>query len=99
MWTGINLIKKENIDEKIFFEYGIYLVINGLDSEIIRRKLEKLRNNEKDPVVSILKKFTIDAFVIIQWGTNPKVLSDALHGVLNYILLMYGIPAIDKKIY
>jgi hypothetical protein len=39
--------------------------------------------------MSILQEFISDAVFCILIGTNPKVLSDALHGALNYILLVH----------
>jgi hypothetical protein len=65
------------------------LVVLGLNPETVRRKLRNKIKHEKDRYMSILQEFISDAVFCILIGTNPKVLSDALHGALIYILLVH----------
>ena len=77
-------------DEKDFFEYGIFLLVQGLDMQNdkkIARLLENIISREKNRTMRVLKSFTADAFTLIQKGGDPK----CLYGALDYILACYDI--------
>jgi hypothetical protein len=73
-------------DEKGIFEFGIYLVISGVDCAIVYDKLFNITKREKDPYMRILKNRTIDAVIFMEKGTNSNTMTEALRGALTYHL-------------
>jgi flagellar motor component MotA len=70
---------QEKINERDIFDYGIRFVIDGVDKETIEKILSNIINQEKDEYKRILKTIQKEAALMIQDGTNPRV----MYAVLN----------------
>jgi flagellar motor component MotA len=70
---------REKIDERDVFEYGLRFVVDGTDRETVDKILSNIVNQEKDEYMRILKTIQKEAVLMIQDGSNPRL----LYAVLN----------------
>jgi flagellar motor component MotA len=70
---------QEKINERDIFDYGIRFVIDGVDKETVEKILSNIINQEKDEYMHILKTIQKEAVLMIQDGTNPRI----MYAVLN----------------
>jgi flagellar motor component MotA len=72
-------LDRAKIDERDIFEYGMSFVIDGTDYELVERILANIIKQEKDEDTIVLKNIQKEAVLMIQEGTNPRI----LYAVLN----------------
>jgi flagellar motor component MotA len=70
---------REKINERDVFEYGMRFVIDGTVREVIEKILSNIIEQEKNEYRHILKTIQKEAVLMIQEGSNPRL----LHAVLN----------------
>jgi flagellar motor component MotA len=70
---------QEKIDERDIFEYGLRFVVDGTDNKIIEKILSNIIEQEKDEDMIKLKTIQKEAVLMIQEGSNPRL----LYAVLN----------------
>jgi flagellar motor component MotA len=72
-------LDQAKINARDIFEYGMRLVIDGVDYELIEEILANIIKQEKDEDIIILKTIQKDAVLTIQAGTNPRLLCALLN--------------------
>jgi flagellar motor component MotA len=72
-------LDREKIDERDVFEYGLRFVVDGTDYETIEKILSNIIKQEKDEYWYTLKTIQKEAVLMMQEGSNPRL----LHAVLN----------------
>jgi flagellar motor component MotA len=65
---------QEKINNRDIFEYGLHFVIDGTDAKILEKILSNIIKHEKDENMYILKSIQKEAVLMIQEGTNPRLL-------------------------
>jgi flagellar motor component MotA len=70
---------KAKINARDIFEYGMSFVVDGVDYELIEEILANIIKQEKDEDMIILKNIQKDAVLMIQAGTNPRLLCALLN--------------------
>jgi flagellar motor component MotA len=65
---------QEKINNRDIFEYGLRFVIDGTDAKILEKILSNIIKHEKDENMYILKSIQKEAVLMIQDGTNPRLL-------------------------
>ena len=86
------LLDQEKADARDIFEYGLRLVVDGTDAEIIDEILSNIINQEKDEHLRILKNIQKQAVLGMQCGSNPRI----IYAVLNSLT---DIPLSEDKMY
>ena len=71
-------LDRKGIAEHDVFEYGLPLIIDDLDPNVIERVLDSLIERETDPVRKNLAQAKKAAVMSIRDGDNPRVLSQIL---------------------
>jgi flagellar motor component MotA len=71
-------LDREGIAERDVFEYGLPLVIDGLDHNVIEKVLDNLVECESDPVRKNFAQAKKAAVMSINDGDNPRVLCQIL---------------------
>jgi flagellar motor component MotA len=66
-------LDQEIMDEWDIFKYGLRLVVDGTDPEIIEKILSNMANQEKDEYTAILKNIQKEAILSIRKGNNTRV--------------------------
>jgi flagellar motor component MotA len=74
-----DILDQEKIDERDVFEYGLRFVVDGTDNEKIEKILSNIVKQEKDKYIYLLKTIQKEAVLMIQEGTNSRL----LYAVLN----------------
>jgi flagellar motor component MotA len=64
----------EMVDMRDIFEYGLRFVVDGTEREIIDKILSNIIKQEKDEQAQILKTIQKEAVLMIQEGSNPRIL-------------------------
>jgi flagellar motor component MotA len=64
----------EDLGNNDLFKYGLRMVVNGTDAEVLRDLLLNVLEREHDPYRHILKEIQIEAILSIQAGDNPNIL-------------------------
>jgi flagellar motor component MotA len=64
----------EMADMRDIFEYGLRFVVDGTEREIIDKILSNIIKQEKDEQAQILKTIQKEAVLMIQEGSNPRML-------------------------
>jgi flagellar motor component MotA len=77
---------EEKFNERDVFEYGLRFVVDGTDKESIEKILSNLVNQEKDEYKRILKTMQKEAVLMIQDGTNPRVLYSVINSYTDISL-------------
>jgi flagellar motor component MotA len=72
-------LDQAKINARDIFEYGMSFVIDGVDSELIESILANIIRQEKDEDMIILKHIQKDAVLMIQAGSNPRLLCAVLN--------------------
>jgi flagellar motor component MotA len=72
-------LDRAKINVRDIFEYGMSFVIDGVDYELIEEILTNIIKQEKDEDMIILKNIQKDAVLMIQAGTNPRLLCALLN--------------------
>jgi flagellar motor component MotA len=87
---GLLALEDELDQEKIYgrdiFEYGLRLVVDGLEREMIDTILSNIINQEKDEQSRILKNIQKEAVLHIQHGTSPRLLYSLLNSFTDISL-------------
>ena len=83
------LALEEDIDEEKFlqrdiFEFGMRLVVDGTDAEIIRGLLENIIRREKNEDERTLKEMQLEALLSIQACDNPRILHIKLNTFVDF---------------
>jgi flagellar motor component MotA len=72
-------LDRAKVNARDIFEYGVSFVIDGIDYEVIEEILTNIIKQEKDEDTITLKNIQKDAVLMIQTGTNPRVLCAVLN--------------------
>jgi flagellar motor component MotA len=72
-------LDQAKINARDIFEYGMRFVIDGVDYEPIESILVNIIRQEKDKDMIILKNIQKDAVLMIQAGTNSRLLCAVLN--------------------
>jgi flagellar motor component MotA len=64
----------EDMGNNDLFKYGLRLVVDGNDAEVLRDLLLNVLEREHDPYKRILKEIQIEAILSIQAGDNPYIM-------------------------
>jgi flagellar motor component MotA len=76
-------------DERDIFQIGLRLVVNGINGEIIEKKLSDIIEQEKDEYLIILKNIQKVAVHLIHWGLDHYL----VYSVLNsYSCITFLLP-------
>ena len=67
-------LDSEKADNRDIFEYGLRLVVDGTDGELIDRILSNIIRQEKDEHQLVLKTIQKEAVLAMQEGMNPRLL-------------------------
>jgi flagellar motor component MotA len=80
-------IDYEKMNERNIFEYGLRLIIDGTDANIIDKILSNIIVYENDEYTRILKKIQKEAILLIQQGyCNPRVIYMVLNSCTDLSL-------------
>jgi hypothetical protein len=85
-------IDQKKVNERDIFEYGLKFVLDGIDSEIIKKMLDNIITQEKDEYTRLYKTIQREAVLGIQQGYNSKILLSILNSLTD-------IPLADDKAY
>ena len=85
-----NDLDNEKVEERDIFEYGLRLVIDGCDPEIIEKVLSNIIAQEKDEYLRLLKTIQKEAILMIGVGEHPVLLFWVLNSYTD-------IPLNDEK--
>jgi flagellar motor component MotA len=77
------MIDEEKFIQRDIFEYGLRLVVDGLDYEIIERILTNIVGLEPDKDKKLLKTIQKEAVLGICAGTNQRTLLMTLNSFVN----------------
>jgi flagellar motor component MotA len=82
------LVTEEMIDENKYlnrdiFEYGLRLIVDGLDAEMVDKLLINVIELEDDKNKKLLKIIQKEAILAIQAGWNPRLLMLLLNSYVN----------------
>jgi flagellar motor component MotA len=72
-------LDQAKINVRDIFEYGMSFVIDGMDCGVIEEILTNIIKREKDEDMTILKNIQKEAVIMIQAGTNPRLLCAVLN--------------------
>jgi flagellar motor component MotA len=72
-------LDRAKINARDIFEYGLSFVVDGVDYELIEEILTNIIKQEKDKDMIILKTIQKDAVLMIQAGTNPRLICAVLN--------------------
>ena len=72
-------MEQKKINDRDIFEYGMSLVIDGIDMDIIDKILSNIINQEKDEYMCTLKNIQKEAVLLIYRGTNPRIINAVLN--------------------
>jgi flagellar motor component MotA len=72
-------LDQAKINERDIFEYGLSFVVDGVDYALIEEILTNIIKQEKDEDMKILKNIQKDAVLMIQAGSNPRLLCALLN--------------------
>jgi flagellar motor component MotA len=78
-----DLIDEEKYLQRDIFEYGLTLVVDGIDAAIIDQILTNVIGLETDNDKKLLKKIQKEAVLAMQAGTNPRILLMLLNSHVN----------------
>jgi flagellar motor component MotA len=78
-----DLLDEERYMRRDIFEYGLTLVVDGNDYEIIDRILTNIIELEADNDKKLLKKIQKEAVLAICVGTNPRMLLMLLNSYVH----------------
>jgi flagellar motor component MotA len=70
---------QKKINNRDIFEYGMSLVLDGIDVDIIDKILSNIINQEKDEYMCTLKNVQKEAVLLIYAGTNPRIINAVLN--------------------
>jgi flagellar motor component MotA len=72
-------LDRAKINTRDIFEYGMRFVIDGVDYALIEEILTNIIKQEKDEDMKILKNIQKDAVLMLQAGSNPRLLCAVLN--------------------
>ena len=72
-------LDQEKISDRDIFQYGLRLVVDGVDRVIVEKILSNLTGQEKDEYMRIFKNIQKEAVLMIQEGLNPRL----VYAVIN----------------
>jgi len=74
---------QERINDRNIFDYGIRFVVDGIDREVIEKILSNLIEQEENENIRKLKNLEKEAVLMIQDGTNTRILFAILNSYTN----------------
>ena len=74
-----DVLDQEKINDRDIFHYGLQFVVDGIDPAIIVKVLSNLIEQEKDEYTRILKNMQKEAVLMMQEGSNHRL----IYAVLN----------------
>jgi flagellar motor component MotA len=77
------MIDSEKIYQRDIFEFGLRVVIDGTDSQIINDILSNIINQEEDKYTKKLMEIKKEAVLLIQAGDNPRIISYKLNSLTD----------------
>jgi flagellar motor component MotA len=78
-----DLIDEEKYIQRDIFEYGVTLVLDGIEPEIIDHILTNIIELEADKDKTLLKKIQKEAVLAISAGTNSRMVLMLLNSYVN----------------
>jgi flagellar motor component MotA len=72
-------LDRAKINARDIFEYGMSFVVDGMDYGVIEEILTNIIKQEKDEDTITLKNIQKEAVLMMQTGTNPRVLCAVLN--------------------
>jgi flagellar motor component MotA len=73
------LIDFEKVNQRDILEYGIRLVVDGIDDSILDRLLSLIIEQEEDKYIRRLMEIKKEAVLQLQAGLNPRVIAYLLN--------------------
>jgi len=76
-------INEETYKDRNIFYYGMRLIIDGTDASFIDKLLSNMISHEKNKQKKLLKELQKQACLLIQEGTNTRLIEIMLLSLLN----------------
>jgi flagellar motor component MotA len=77
---------QEKINDRDIFEYGMRFVVDGTDKAIIEKILSNIIKQEKEENMHTLKTIQKEAVLMVQEGSNPRLLYALLNSYTGITL-------------
>ena len=87
-----DILEPERVRARDIFAYGLSFVIDGTDSEIIRKILSNIIAQDSDEYSRLFKTIQKEAALLIQAGVHPRIFSAVLNSYTD-------LPLSEDKMY